>query len=325
MVRSELRLSSVDYAKALAIVAVIVTHSGLPFWAPTWTPTDRLVSAILPSFHVPTFIAIAGFLYARSQPMTTAELLARLQRLLPAYVVASILATILGLANASTLTEFLIQLATGSGFGIYYFVFVLTACTVIGWGLSQWRPLLYVAFGLSLLQGIATTLQPSLSPPESFAWEMRNPVHMLGYFLGGWIARLHWASVSAILTKHGWGILTGGIGLVALYITRRLADPPIAELGLLRALYTIGVLAVAFELTENSEPPAIVRYLSMNSYTLFLYHNFFQIALRPYTGDLQPLVRIAVLAVAGLTGGLIVCAVGRRVFGRHARLVLGAQ
>ncbi|TFH21714.1 MAG: hypothetical protein E4H03_10030, partial [Myxococcales bacterium] len=79
---------SIDYIKALAIIAVVFTHAGLDPWSPSHTSTDRLLCQGWVDFHVTSFILVAGFLAARSGMMDARALGRRLVRILCPYLLA---------------------------------------------------------------------------------------------------------------------------------------------------------------------------------------------------------------------------------------------
>ena len=60
-------LGSVDYIKAIAIVAVVLTHAGLRVGNPALTPFEKIIRQSWVGFQVPAFFLIAGFLYYRAR------------------------------------------------------------------------------------------------------------------------------------------------------------------------------------------------------------------------------------------------------------------
>ncbi len=75
--RAKERIAAVDVIKALAILAVVVRHAGPPPWNPAFAEFDRVFRASWVYFHVPSFLVVAGFLYARER-LTWSEVAARL-------------------------------------------------------------------------------------------------------------------------------------------------------------------------------------------------------------------------------------------------------
>jgi len=316
------RIAAIDYAKALAILAVVLTHSGFSFFHPQWTSVDHYLRRVLAAFHVPTFILVAGFLHATASPLAVAGLRRHLQRLLPPYILASIVGHYAGYGPRDS-PGLVYELLTGGALGIYYFVFVLTICVLSGWVLSRSRVVLYG--GLVLLAGYTVGTFVYGNPIFGWYWTIRDPSRWLGYYLLGWILRLHWHSVSRALTSHRKKLFTAGLLLMAGYVTA-MSDPPGQSLiGVLVATYTLGVMIVLFCLVPGGAAPTCVRYLSENSYTIYLYHFFPIHTLLGYTRGLDPLSRLAIIFVVCLCFGLAVAGVGERVLGSRSRMLLGTR
>ena len=90
MARAEKRhLGSVDYIKAIAIVAVVLTHAGLQVGNPALTAFEKIIRQSWVDFQVPSFFLVAGFLYHRASAISWGEVGRRLQRILVPYLVAS--------------------------------------------------------------------------------------------------------------------------------------------------------------------------------------------------------------------------------------------
>ena len=133
------RWHAVDHIKAAAIVAVVFTHAGrvsLDAWS---SLPDFLLTSLWTRFHVPAFLLVSGFLYARTAPVPAAEVGRRLSRILLPYALASGVAIAAGLAVTATawmrwptavrgVGDLTWQLATASALGIYYYVLLAVAC-----------------------------------------------------------------------------------------------------------------------------------------------------------------------------------------------------
>jgi fucose 4-O-acetylase-like acetyltransferase len=89
------RYFAIDYIKAIAIVAVVLNHAGPPAanYESTWF--DRFFREALMQFHVPSFLAVSGFLYANAAVMDAATCRRRLVRIVVPYLVASLLVFVL--------------------------------------------------------------------------------------------------------------------------------------------------------------------------------------------------------------------------------------
>jgi peptidoglycan/LPS O-acetylase OafA/YrhL len=67
-----------------------------------------------------------------------------------------------------------------------------------------------------------------------------------------------------------------------------------------------------------------VRFLSDATFTIYLYHWLACIAVKPYLPPLPLGLRMLLLASVALGFGTLVVLVGRRLFGRWSRLLIGA-
>lgn len=127
------RLAAIDVIKAAAIVAVVFQHSGVSFLDPRYGVWDRALRSTWGAFHVPAFLLVAGFLYARAEPIGLPEIRRRLGRVLVPYLILSPIAWWITQPGHGLL----FALATGSASGIYYFIFVLVGCIAFSWLLSR--------------------------------------------------------------------------------------------------------------------------------------------------------------------------------------------
>jgi fucose 4-O-acetylase-like acetyltransferase len=96
------RYAAVDYLKALAIVAVVVTHAG--FWDrdPRFTFADRILRGSWVPFQVPVFYVVSGFLYYRATAIGWRTVSQRLHRILLPYGIASLAVFALGISRPGT-------------------------------------------------------------------------------------------------------------------------------------------------------------------------------------------------------------------------------
>jgi hypothetical protein len=77
-------------------------------------------------------------------------------------------------------------------------------------------------------------------------------------------------------------------------------------------------------LTCNRPAPGVIRWISGATLTLFLYHNLFQVMLRPHVLSLPPAGRILLSAAVGFIGAATVALAGRRLFRGWSRVIIGA-
>ncbi len=75
-----MRFSSVNYIKAAAIIAVVMSHAVLPVWDPRFTAVDLALGAKWTAYHVPSFLALSGFLYWSGEPIALATVGRRMLR-----------------------------------------------------------------------------------------------------------------------------------------------------------------------------------------------------------------------------------------------------
>ena len=103
------------------------------------------------------------------------------------------------------------------------------------------------------------------------------------------------------------------------------ADPDAASHPTGRLGYCLTVMAFLAAAAPPGPAPDLVRFLSDATLTYYLYHWFAYLALMPMLSDSLPLlIRMATLATAGFALGTLVVVGGRRILGRHSRLLLGS-
>ncbi|MEE3328514.1 MAG: acyltransferase family protein, partial [Myxococcota bacterium] len=179
---------AVDYVKAIAIVAVIITHAGLRGSDPNISAFEKVLRQSWVGFQVPAFFLVAGFLYHKSQKLPWSEIGRRLIRIIIPYLVASSVALLIGFGRPLSADKILFDLATGNVVGIYYFVFVLCLCIPFSWLYSRLpRPALWMI--LMLLVGYSALIAFGYlsRPSTTFFWSVRGLffTFFLGYFTTG--------------------------------------------------------------------------------------------------------------------------------------------
>jgi peptidoglycan/LPS O-acetylase OafA/YrhL len=319
------RLHAIDWLKAAAILAVIATHAAAPFFSKSRSMADVIVG-IFADFHVPCFFAVSGFLYATErQKDTAAATRRRLLRLLVPYLVAVTFAYLLGIARAGSLLQLLGQVALGGTLGIYYFVFVLLIFVllagVLGAMSARVAEVLLVA---TLSYWALAALVPALRQGGDLFWYLRNPATHAGYFLLGWVARLHRQSLTAPERQMRPLVWLIAAGMLVVYFGASLAAT-IAAAGSPgpRLVYVVAVLLLAITAAPAWSPRG-VSFLSQSSYPLYLFHTFFQDPLRGAVAGHAPPFRIALLFLAGLLGASLTVLLARALLGRRlSRVLLG--
>jgi fucose 4-O-acetylase-like acetyltransferase len=328
------RIDAIDFVKALAIVAVAFTHVGLGPWSPRYSAWDFWLCAVWVNFQVPAFLLVSGFLYHRGGAIPAGIVRARLVRVLVPYLVACGVAYALGVAEAGSWGALLFQLATASTLGIYYFVFLLLLFIPTIWVLSRlsrrWLWALCAAlWGWGLLVEIYAYVflvgaEGETAPFQGLFWLMRSPLNFTyAMFVTGWLVAAHGEALSRWVGARrpavGAACVAGVLGYLVL---GRMA--PWLSAGVLRSLYTLAVVACVVLATRGWTAPGWVRFLSETSLGLYLYHQMFQVGLQPLVAGWTAPLRIAAVALGGLSAAAALCLAGRRLLGGRARLLLGA-
>jgi len=320
------RYAAIDHLKALAIVAVCVTHALPNVLVASTTPAERIATAMA-SFHVPAFLFAAGFLATRRGRVDTRSVGAQLKRVLVPYLLASLVAIVLLRWQVVTLRHVCFWLATGSTIGIYYFVPVLACCLVTLPVASR--------LGIVPLAGVITALaayawlawqDPAWRLVHGFFWSIRDVLTQFyfGHFLLGvlgarllpQVRRLHARAaplclVAALLAITGFAWLAAGQAL-AMWA-------PLARAG-----YLLGVIALIAVIVPRGVAPGPVRVLSEATLTIYLYHYLIYPALLPRLRAALPSgIAVTVMAACGLALGVAVAWAGRRILGGRSRVLIG--
>lgn len=344
--RGRVRFDAADYIKALAILAVVAQHTHRFRWFLPAGETESFLRGYLLCFHVPSFLLVSGFLYASERVIEWSEVRRRLARVLVPYVIASLLAQQLGLARQDGRVLALYQLASGSALGIYYFVPILVSFILLSRPLSRCgTTALALWFALSLAYVALIGWFPILHPSAAYgafvrripflglsepAWtaasffEMRNPLHMAAFFLAGWLVRLVQLRRPGLASRCRAFILAPALAALAACAWYLTAPRP--ELfTVYRFLYTLGIAGLCVVLAAHRPPGRAVLFLAGTTFTIYLFHHFFQIPLSRVADDWSPLARVPFLFAGGLSGGVAVAWLARRALGEtNARRWLGA-
>lgn len=314
------RHPAIDWLKAAAIVAVVVTHSGSGGFPdmPGFTGWDRLFAYGLAAFHVPCLLMISGYLYHSEVPLGWREVARRLGRILPPYLVASLVVMALMPLRAPTFAAIAVALASANALTIYYYVFLLTFCVVTLPVVSRLsRRALQAVVGMLLAALVATCVFPALILSIDFFWSMRNPIESfaLGYFLIGWLAAM--PSGSGSREKHLRDFLPTLVVASAWPICV-IAGSPYPLILLAKIPYALAVWRTAWWRFDARPAPAMVLHLSESSYGVFLYHYLAQEPFRLLLVDWPAGLRMGILFSTGLMGAVAFGALVRRVVGAGA-------
>jgi peptidoglycan/LPS O-acetylase OafA/YrhL len=324
---SSARLPGVDWLKAAAIVAVVFAHAGFFLFSPQATAWDRWLTGSWVWFHVPTFLLVSGFLYARPAGVGLPHVGRRLLRLWLPYGVASLAMFALGVAPFAGAGDALYRVASGSVLGHYYFVPLLSALILLIWPFSRLDPRVLLALlAAELGYAFATALRPGLALPVDPFWSARLPLgsFWLGYFLAGWLAA-HYASALAPLARR-WRAPLALLCLCAVaYWLAGMGGRLPRPLPLARVVYTLGAAGLILALAGEREPPRAVRFLSEASLAIYLFHLAFVLPLQPVVRGWEPPVRILFQAAFSLGACALLALAARALLGRaRARRWLGA-
>ncbi len=323
------RLDGVDFLKAAAITAVVFAHSGVYLFSPRVTAWDRWLTGGWVWFHVPTFLLVSGFLTCRRAPVSFAHVGSRLTRLLLPYAAVSLAVQASGVAAApATLGEAAWRLATGSTLGVYYFVPLLAACTLLLWPLSRLRaPGVAALLSVLLAYALASALAPRVALPLGPFWAARSPTENFwgGYFVLGWLAALCWPRLAELGVRHRRLVILLCVVGIGLWFQGMGGRVPPRWSVLTRAVYTLCVAGALLLATRGRRAPRAVRFLSEASLALYLLHAPLVTATYSGVAGWNPLLRIPFQVALGLGGSSLLALAARRWLGTgRARRWLGA-
>jgi hypothetical protein len=274
------------------------------------------MAPILMEWAVPAFFFVGGYVRARDKHYPKGTTRRWLVRLLPLYVLASVLALLARryvLGEVLTLGDGLSAFLTGSAWGIYYFVPLFAGALICSHALARW-PRLVPWFCAATVAGlILIRWDPSLDPmwrTAGFHGIVRSPLFWWGYFVAGWTVKQHcvprWPRSTIALAAAFTiplcvvAILAGGSSILA----------AIARVGLSLAI----PMALLFWTTLPVG--AFVTLISDYSYEIYLFH-FFVVALAPHVGLPFDLMAAPwLLWVLALGGGLVVGVASRKTLRR---------
>lgn len=326
------RIATIDYVKAIAIVAVVFNHAGLRPFDPNWAPLERIILYTWVGFHVPSFFAVAGFLYYDPSPIELPEIARRLTRILGPYLVASCVGLLLGFASFDNASDVLYLLATGNVLGIYYFIFLLSIFIAGTWLFSRLPAPLLAMLVVGLFVYAASMAYGYVGRPSyGFFWGIRDPFfnYFLGYFLIGWIVAQNFeksqdwfeSSANVMFAVCLLGIIAY-VGAYAMAIVNHSSFGP--RTALYTIPYTICVVGLIRLLTRSRTAPSAVIFLSEASLTIYLYHFIFQSTLLPYVYSWHAVIRVPALVLAGILGSTALVWIGRGALRQRSRTILGA-
>lgn len=320
------RLPALDWIKAAAIVAVALNHGAPDVFAvgPVYGP---MLAIAVTGFHVPAFLIVAGFLSGADRPLGFSQVGERLLRILPPYLVATAVASLLGWGMVDSVQKLVFNAVTGGAVGPYYFVPVLAGCFVLLPVLARLRvPTLIVV--VVLLGFVADLMwsRPAWRISHVLYWQVRDPFlqfHFGNFVLGVLAARYRGTLVRG-LSRHARWVAAIAAVLLAAAVAVAAAEPVRLMHPLARTSYAIVVSALLAGLASGRPAPGPVRFLSETTLTVYLYHFFAYARLKAIAKPWPLPLRMLALAAGGIALGSLVAHAGRRLLGRRSRLVLGA-
>lgn len=330
------RYDAVDVIKTAAIIAVIFTHSVLGSWREIHTVYDDIFGRGWVSFHVPSFLAVSGFLYCSVVPVPGRKIFERLVRILVPYLVASFVALALGDVPAKD-PSFWVRLATGNTQGHYYYVVLIASYVPLVWVLSRLHARwIYLIFAFFVLYPLLAYEFQFFRFSETHVARMRNPVYTAIYFIAGWVLRMALPELRRLRNYMGTGPFWAvWIGIAAVCVVSTFAGTHGGERWQIklanRMIYTAGALILLCGITRvlirvrglHSTVWKGIGFVSGATYTIYLYHFFFIYPMRAWTLHWSPIPRIFAVATTAFVGGCLVSWAGQRLLGRRARWWIG--
>lgn len=288
---------AVDWLKTIAIVAVVVGHSGPFVFGPIpWL--DRLVRQTLVAFHVSLFLMVSGYLHATGSPVSPATLWKRWRGILGPYLLASIVMLTFSVERVWPVASWPAVLAVGNALGMYYFVPIWMFCVLTGWVWSRLGPLgLAIALVTVVL---ATVVRILVSGPMDFIWLIRDPLlqgWLLSYLLGWCAARLRWVDW---ITAHRGSVLLAFAACAPWFLSEWFPPSP------LRIAYAAGIAWIVIALATRPAPTP-VQWVGRETLAIYLWHAPVVYWLTPPMAAWPVVPRLAVQTTATL--GIVIAGI----------------
>lgn len=303
----------IDWIKASAIATVPLIHAGPEVWSPRVTATDLTLRYSWTAFAVPAFLMMSGRLYrGNGEPISWSRTWERMQRVLVPYLVCCSILHATAFVPVRSVGDLLFRIATGSTYGIYYYVPVLLFCIGASWVLSRASRKAIVTL-LVMLAGYAFAFALMVPAWWSTFWLFRDPfaAFWLGFFVIGWLDGI------AFLAHRVPRVML--IAALVAYLALWSSPSPTAYV---RIPYAVAVVVLLW--TIPLEFPGM-RFLSDASFVIYLWHFPIQVAMRPLVEAWPPAARIFATWSVSLLGAVGICLAARACLGRaRARFWIGA-
>jgi peptidoglycan/LPS O-acetylase OafA/YrhL len=322
------RLPALDYIKAIAIAAVMVTHASPFLNDPRLTDLDRFATA-LTSFQIPAFLLVSGFLSEKGMPLGWRFVARRLVRIIPPYVIASGVACGFGFWKPNSLRRVIFGLVFGTAIGIYYYIPVLVFCTLLVPLLSRLGTrTLIAATALLAVYAEAAWTNPGLRWTTDFYWGARDPFAQfhLGHFLIGMIAARRLADLARWQARSPLLVRALAVAAIVPFVWIASTLSWTAYRPILHTPYMLGVVALIASLTPARPAPAAIRFVSDATLTIYLYHYMLHPLLISWgLATMSPGLRIVVVSTASLAASVLFVLAARRLLGpQRSRVLIGA-
>lgn len=329
------RYAEIDGIKVVGIFAVLMIHCLRAPWDHAISDMELFLNQEL-RFAVPGFLFCSGFLYAKTRAWDWQLTRGRLERILVPYFVASICAEIFrGFQFEFRPVEVVaLNLLTGNSFGHYYYVFVIVGLVVATpWFATLGKRGLLSLLGITMLFQVLTIVGQTLQwdvgiELESNFWPFRSPLLWWNFFLLGWMARQHEASLRAFVVERR-GAVASALGLVACALAGSWfveSQPLIQQLGAWLQIFCV-VALIGTLFTGRTITSPLFAKISDATYAMYLFHLFFLFVVQsflPYPeGEFAPHLILARF-VPTLIGVFLFIQFAKRSLGPHSRFWLGA-
>lgn len=272
-----------DYIKGVAIIAVICIHSGrIAEFAPGSLQLEsNLALRQIVNFAVPTFLALAGYFDGRSNARSVA---ARLWRLMPPYIVWTLVFIVLTKpTHLLRPADLMVDLLTGEGIGIGYFVIVLAQMTIVmslleraSISIQAIAAIVMFAFGTAFTYADAFLgLWPRLVFPfNTLIFIVWCPFYQFGFMIarsGELRRRMAEAPLPPLLAVLVILLcLALSEAMSTQYMDKTFAA---SQLKLSNKMEALAVIVVIFSLRDKvSVKDGMVAWLGRNSYFIYLSH-----------------------------------------------------
>ncbi len=318
------RLVAIDFLKAISSITVVAIHSF--FLRENQRPKFLELLGAATRFAVPAFLFASGFLSSQRRTEDPFAFLGRrLIRLVIPYLVASLITIASGLGDGRPLSAMGIfsQLALGSAWGPYYYVFVAVTLTLITPIILRLPRAALVTCLVAFTVGAYWAERYPLTL-GGFFWSMRHPLRWWGYYLAGVLSSgllpmLEKQPVKRrFTTAFGFSLLSVVLLVLKMILIPFSSSAALAQLALIYATI-VAIVAWGMILPKIQ----FVSWLSEVSYPIYLYHLFF---VRSFVRPAHPWPSLAERGTAFVASVPLTLAfvwVARRLLGRRAKLLLG--